>query len=472
MAPSKNSSDLTVNAGSQALPQNETQKIIYSVSELTAKIKSVLETGFPFVWVCGEVSNLRIPSSGHCYFTLKDDSAQIAAVLFRGQYRRQTRIDIEDGMSIVGLGRLSVYEPRGNYQIILEYLEPAGLGALQLAFEKLKKRLAEAGYFDQRHKKPIPFLPDKISVITSPSGAVVHDIMTILNRRFRNLHVEIVPVSVQGPRAEAEICSALSLVNQRTDSDVIILARGGGSLEDLQAFNSEAVAMAIFNSEIPVISAVGHETDVTIADFIADLRAPTPSAAAELAVPEKDALLHHKRNLDSALYRSFTKQVEKLNLILNQLIIRLKNPRKKIQDMWLRLDDLGGRLGRSLALRIQHSSDRLQWLAHRLDAGSPISQVQQYNSKLELIVNKIPEILIKYISSKSSMIHEHTIKLHALNPLAILRRGYSITRTLTEKRIVTHPDQVSLEDNIEVLLAGGTLLCNIKGKSTHGEEDV
>lgn len=457
--------------GGSAEFQPGTAKTIYSVSELTSKIKTVLEDTFPFIWICGEVSNLRMPASGHCYFTLKDESAQISAVIFRGQYR-QARLDLEDGMKIVALGRISVYEPRGNYQIILEYLEPAGLGALQLAFEKLKKRLAADGYFDQRHKKPIPFIPDKVSVITSPSGAVVHDILTILNRRFPNLRIEIVPVSVQGLRAEAEISAALTLVNRRADSDVIILARGGGSLEDLQAFNSEVVAMAIFNSEIPVISAVGHETDVTIADFIADLRAPTPSAAAELVVPEKDALLRRRSDLEKALNRTLSKHLEKLKQKLTQYHIRLKNPRKNIQEMWLRIDDLGGRLGRSLALNIQHTSDRLQWVVHRLDAVSPIAEIQKYNLKNEIIIDNLLKNITKIIKNKFSSIRETTIKLNAMNPLAVLDRGYSITRTIVEKRVVTHPDQVALHENIEVLLAGGTLLCDIQGKSTHGEKNV
>jgi exodeoxyribonuclease VII large subunit len=471
MTPPKKPLDFETHGSSPELSQSQASKIIYTVSELTAKIKSVLETGFSLIWICGEVSNLRVPPSGHFYFTLKDENAQISAVVFRGQYR-QARIDLEDGMRIVGLGRLSVYEPRGNYQVILEYLEPAGLGALQQAFEKLKKRLAAEGYFDQRHKKTIPFIPNKISVITSPSGAVVHDIITVLDRRFRNLRIEIVPVSVQGPRAEEEISAAIALVNQRADSDVIILARGGGSLEDLQAFNSETVAMAIFNSGIPLISAVGHETDVTIADFVADLRAPTPSAAAELVVPEKDSLLRHMDSLDKALHRNFTKHIDKLNLNIKQLNIRLKDPRKKIQEIFLKLDDLGSRLCRLLPLRIQHTSDRLQWLVHRLDAVSPIEQVQKYNSKLDVIIDNLFKTLVKIISIKLAVIREHTIKLNALNPLAILDRGYSITRTLIEKRVVTHPDQVSLHDDIEVLLAGGTLLCNIQGKSTDGEENV
>lgn len=451
--------------------QSQAGRTIYSVSELTARIKSLLESNFPFVWVCGEVSNYRMPASGHCYFTLKDENAQIAAVVFRAQYR-QARVTLADGMSIIGLGRLSVYEPRGNYQVILEYLEPAGLGALQLAFETLKRRLAAEGYFDPRHKKPLPFMPAKISVVTSPSGAVVHDIINVLSRRFPNLAIEIVPVNVQGPRAEAEIINALALVSQRADSDVVILARGGGSLEDLQAFNSESVAMAVFHCQIPVVSAIGHETDVTIADFIADLRAPTPSAAAELVAPEKKALLRQVAELDRALHRSFLMHLEKLNNDLRKIRVRLKDPRKKIQEVWLRLDDLGGRLQRSLGLRIRHSGDHLKWLLHRFGAVSPLTQVQKHDLELNKNNNNLFNSFNKYISDKKSALHEHTLKLEGLNPLAILGRGYSIARTLPERRVITDPGQVDLHENVEVLLAGGVLWCEIKGKSTHGEKNV
>jgi len=471
MTSPEKSSDFKACDGSTETPSHQAARTIYSVSELTDRIKSVLEASFPFVWICGEVSNFRMPASGHCYFTLKDEHAQLSAVVFRGQYR-QTRFTLEDGMSIIGLGRLSVYEPRGNYQVILEYLEPAGLGALQLAFEKLKKRLAAEGYFDPQHKKPLPFMPAKISVITSSSGAVVHDIITVLTRRLPNLWIEIVPVNVQGPHAETEISAALSLVNQCAVSDVIILARGGGSIEDLQAFNSEAVAMAIFHSEIPVVSAVGHETDVTIADFVADLRAPTPSAAAELVVPEKDELLRRGRELDKALCRGFLKYIEKLNQNIRHFRKRLHDPRRKIQELWLRLDDLSGRLGRSLVVRMQHSADQLHWMGHRLAAVSPRIQVKKYNSKLEFIVDNIYKIITISISKKRSTMREHTIKLEALNPLAILKRGYSITRSLPKKQVITHPEQVSVHENVEVLLEGGFLLCDIKGKTTYGEENL
>ena len=265
------------------------QRKIYSISELNAEIRTLIEESFSFVWIFGEISNFRTPASGHFYFTLKDNASQISAVMFRGQ-QRHLKFQPEDGMSVTGMGRLGVYEPRGTYQIILEYLEPSGIGALQIAFEKLKGRLAAEGCFEDEFKKPLPFLPKNISIITSPSGAAVHDILKTIDRRFPNLHIQIIPVKVQGYGSAEEIVAALELLNARNEAEVAILARGGGSLEDLQAFNTEPVARAIFASEIPIVSAVGHETDYTISDFVADLRAPTPTAAAELVTPDKSEL--------------------------------------------------------------------------------------------------------------------------------------------------------------------------------------
>lgn len=447
------------------------KRTIYSVSELTSRIKGLIEASFPFVWICGEISNFRVPGSGHYYFTLKDENAQIAAVMFRGHHR-QMKFVPEDGMSIIGLGRLSVYEPRGSYQIILEYIEPAGIGALQVAFEKLKKRLADEGYFDERHKKPIPHLPAKISVVTSPSGAVVHDIITIISRRFPNIHLQVVPVKVQGIGAEADIVAALQLLNDRADADVIILARGGGSLEDLQAFNSEPVAMAIFSSRIPVISAVGHETDVTIADFIADLRAPTPSAAAELVVPEKRELLRRCRELERSVRSRMASRLESLKKSLKEMRRRLMDPRRKIQEIWLRLDDLTGRLMRLAALSMRRDSDRLAGLTRRLGSSSLPATVQRFHLKLEVNASYLSKNISILIERSRSALRELSFKLDALNPLAILRRGYSVTRTLPDQRIVTDPEQVTLEQDVEVLLAAGLLLCQVKGKAKHGQENL
>ena len=262
---------------------------IYSVAELSLEIRNLLERQFPDVWVTGEVSNLRAAGSGHLYFTLKDETAQLRAVCFRNQ-ARYLKFKPQDGLAVIARGRLSVYEARGEYQLYVEFLEPAGLGALQLAFEQLKQKLAAEGLFDPARKKPLPMLPRVIGVVTSPTGAVIRDILRILHRRFRNINVLIYPVKVQGEGAAQEIAQGIEYFNRQAPVDVMIVARGGGSLEDLWAFNEEVVARAIAASKIPVISAVGHETDFTIADFVADLRAPTPSAAAELVVRRKQDL--------------------------------------------------------------------------------------------------------------------------------------------------------------------------------------
>ena len=324
----------------------ETTRKVYTISELNADIKLLLEEQFPFVWIIGEISNFRIPASGHFYFTLKDESCQLNAVMFRGQ-QQKLKFEPEDGLNITGMGRLSVYEPRGTYQIILEYMEPAGIGALQIAYEKLKARLNEEGLFDEKHKKPIPFLPQKIALITSPTGAVVHDMLTIIKRRFPNMHIQIFPVKVQGVGAEDEIVDALTLLNQTNDVDVAIVARGGGSLEDLQSFNAERVVRSVFESQIPVISAVGHETDYTITDFVADLRAPTPSAAAELAVPVKNELLRIVNNNFVALEFRVCHLIERFRRNLVDLAKGLVDPKKQIQDWRLRIDDFSARINRN-----------------------------------------------------------------------------------------------------------------------------
>jgi exodeoxyribonuclease VII large subunit len=446
------------------------RRTIHTVSELTSKIKQLLEDRFPFIWIQGEISNLRIPGSGHCYFTLKDEKAQIPAVMFRG-LGRQVRLIPEDGMRIVGFGRISVFEPRGTYQIILEHLEPAGIGALQLAFEALKKRLAHEGYFDPRHKKKLPFLPRKISIVTSPTGAVVHDIITVVSRRFPRIHLEIVPVRVQGAGAEAEIVQAVEWVNRRGDSDIIIIARGGGSLEDLQPFNSESLAMAIFNSGIPVISAVGHETDFTIADFIADLRAATPSAAAELAVPDMNTLARSHAALSGALLGAVQRRVAAYKRDVAGLQKRLSDPRKKVQLEWLRVDDLAGRLTRLSQLRLRQEKQRLEWWVKSLNANSPAGMIQRLKQSVDSKESKIISLFVNYISHNRLVLREKTAKLEALSPLGILRRGYSITRSLPDRRVILDPDRVQLAQEVEVRVAEGVLFCTVKGKFRHGKED-
>jgi len=445
---------------------------ILTISELTDRIKQLLESRFPFVWLRGEISNIRQPPSGHLYFTLKDENAQIAAVMFRGQ-RHQLTFDPENGLSVTGLGRVSVYEPRGSYQIILEYMEPAGIGALQMAFEKLKVRLAAEGYFDPANKLPLPFLPRTLCLITSPGGAVIHDMLKVIDRRYPNVAVDIAPVSVQGPEAAAEIAAALRLVNRMGRADIVVLARGGGSLEDLQAFNSETVAQAIHESGIPIVSAIGHETDYTIADFTADLRAPTPSAAIEMVLPEKQALQHRLTVLTHRLNYNFNIYYEYLNDKLSSLHKRIAHPVKQLQDLWLRVDDLTNRLDRNLRQAALSDRRHLEWWIQRLFATSPLLKVRKYQLNIEELYHNILKSFNIFYKLKTQRFTMANARLAALNPIAVLQRGYSITRTLPpDPTIVTAAENVHVGQRVEVLLAAGRLLCQVEGKSDYGQEDL
>ncbi len=439
------------------------QRRIYTVSELTFKIKDLLEESFPFVWINGEISNFRVPASGHYYFTLKDDTAQINAVMFRNQ-NRTIIFDLEDGMNITGLGRISLYEPRGTYQIIFEHLEPKGAGAIHLAFEQLKTRLLEEGLFDEAHKSPLPFLPKKISIITSPTGAVVHDILKIVNRRFSTLQVEIIPVKVQGDGAEHEIVSAIEILNLRSNSDLAILARGGGSLEDLHAFNAENVAKAIFASNIPIISAVGHETDFCIADFVADLRAPTPSAAAELAVPLKQDLLNRVSELSTHLTMRFKRNLEYSRNRVQEMSNRLVHPSRKIGDLRLKTDDLMTRLARMFRNKIVQQQESVKWQVERLSANNPLIQTNYLKDKLDLNCVTLLNYIKLLIDKKRFLLREAVAGLHVLSPEATLSRGYSITRTIPDAAVVRDPQKVSIGQDLEVTIAKGSLICRVKGK--------
>jgi len=444
-------------------PSGTHQRRIYTVSELTFKIKDLLEKNYPFVWINGEISNFRVPASGHYYFTLKDDTAQINAVMFRNQ--NQTLIfDLENGINITGLGRISVYEPRGTYQIIFEYLEPKGTGAIHLAFEQLKIRLFEEGLFDEAHKSPLPFLPKKISIITSPTGAVVYDILKIINRRFSNFQVEIIPVKVQGDGAEHEIVSAIEMLNFWSNSDLAILARGGGSLEDFHAFNAENVARAIFASTIPIISAVGHETDFCIADFVADLRAPTPSAAAELAVPLKQNLSNRVYELSTLLTMRFVRNLEGLQIRVQEMSNRLVHPSRKIGDLRLKTDDLMTRLVKTFNNTIVQQYEGVKWQVERLYANNPLVRTNILKDKLELKCDNLINFIRIIINKKRFLLREAMAGLHALSPKATLSRGYSITRTIPDADVVRDPQKVSIGQDLEVTVAKGSLICRVKGK--------
>ncbi len=444
------------------------QQRIYTVSELTVEIREVLEERFPMVWITGEISNFRMPASRHYYFTLKDARCQLSAVMFRGQ-NRNLKFTPEDGMNITGLGRISLYEPRGTYQIIFEYLEPRGVGALQVAFEQLKNRLMADGLFDEKHKKPIPFLPRNIGIVTSGTGAVVHDILKVVNRRFPDVRIDIVPVRVQGDGSAEEIADALDLLNRRGDADVIILARGGGSLEDLQSFNSETVARAVFASDIPVISGVGHETDVTIADFVADLRAPTPSAAAEQAVPVKVELAERCSSLTMTLIGRFYRYLEQHRRTLDSFSRRLVHPTRRIDEFRLRVDDLSDRMARQMQRLIRDRRDHLGWRTEKLHSSSPVVQIRKLLEKTDSLTGMLCHRLDTACRDNRARLRELTARLHALDPEAVLARGYSIALTVPDESVVRDAASVAEDQLLDIRVARGRIRCRIEGKTTHDD---
>lgn len=351
---------------------------VVSVSELTAAVKELLEEGIGQVTVRGEISNWRPAASGHIYFSLKDADATISGALFRGSASKAKSLSsLKDGVEVVARGRISVYAPRGTYQIIVDSIEPVGAGSLQEKFEALKKKLFSEGLFDQGRKRPLPLLPSRIVVITSPTGAAIRDVLSVLKRRSAGVSVMIIPALVQGECAPAELIKAIETANEHKLGEVILLTRGGGSLEDLWCFNDEQLARAIFASEIPVVSAVGHEIDFTIADFVADLRAPTPSAAAELLVQEQAALVESLEDLRLRLAVSMRNELEQACLRLASITARLKNPLDRINDLRLRFDDWQERLATAMNQTISRSRDQLLRFNDSLQALSPLQVLER-----------------------------------------------------------------------------------------------
>ncbi|MCU0809065.1 MAG: exodeoxyribonuclease VII large subunit [Candidatus Contendobacter sp.] len=390
---------------------------IYTVSRLNQDVRALLEGEFPSLWVEGEVSNLSRPSSGHLYFSLKDAKAQIRCALFQNRaflFRDCPR----NGQHVLVRGRVSLYEPRGDFQIIVEYVEEAGAGALRRAYDELRLKLEREGLFAPEHKRPLPRFPRRIGVITSPTGAAIRDVLTTLRRRCPSVPVLLYPVPVQGDGAAECIASTLRLASERRDCDVLLLARGGGSLEDLQAFNEEPVARAIFACPIPLVTGIGHETDVTIADFAADLRAATPTAAAELASIDRLEWLRRTRllaeRLDSALQRQFAYQRQRLAELTRRL--DRAQPRRRLQDRAQRLDDLDQRLRAAVRQRLETTSQRLRGLSSHL---------------------------------------------HALSPLATLDRGYAIVRRYPDGDILRRASEAHIGDIVEALLRQGRLHCQV-----------
>jgi exodeoxyribonuclease VII large subunit len=436
-------------------------KQIITVSELTLQIKKHLEKGFEEVWLEGEISNFRSPSSGHYYFTLKDETSQIRAVIFRfmGRY---LKYQPQDGLYIICRGRISIYEPRGEYQISLDYMEPKGVGALQIAFDQLKEKLKKEGLFDPEHKKPLPLLPTTIGIVTSPTGAVIKDIVQVIGRRFPNVALLINPVKVQGEGSAQEIASAIATLNRISGIDVIILARGGGSLEDLWSFNEEIVARAIHHSTVPVVSAVGHEIDFTIADFVADLRAPTPSAAAELVVRDKKELSRFIVSLSERLMNRMVQVIETEKQQCSFLQKRLPDLRLRLGDLHLRADDLKNRLAPRVLHVLRLRKEMLKGKRVRLFLRNPRLMIEDAFKRLTLSEKGLANGIRQVLQQFRQCLETYAGGLDGLSPLNVLKRGYSITRLLPSYQIVKESTVLSPGDSVNVVLEKGDICCTVE----------
>lgn len=393
---------------------------VLSVEQLNKQIRNLLELNIGTVWIKGEISNFKPHASGHWYFSLKDASSQISAVMFKGQNSKM-KFKVQDGLEVIAKGKITSYEPRGTYQILCEFLEPVGAGALQKAFEQLKEKLAAEGLFDVSKKRPVPLFPAQIAVVTSPTGAAIKDILNIIKRRNKTVGVTVIPTQVQGATAAQQIVESLDQAYRVKNFDVIIVGRGGGSIEDLWCFNEEIVARKIAQSPVPIVSAVGHEIDFTIADFVADLRAPTPSAAAELVTRDSAELQTRLAQLSRLMGSAMQKKLSSLNEKCRGIVKRLVDPRKRIQDLILRNDEL---------------FDRLQLAAQNI------------------------------LSFKNLKLQKLMALLNTLSPLKVLDRGFSITKK--NEKLITDLNQVQVADSIEVILAKGELTVTVIERRENG----
>ncbi len=437
-----------------------TQRIVLSVSQLNHEVGQLLMQGFPPLWVEGEISNLSRPRSGHLYFTLKDDQAQLRCAMFRNSALKNT-LQPENGMQVIARGQVGLYEPRGDYQFIISRMEEAGEGILQRQFEALKKQLAAQGLFDAEHKQPLPEYPRHIGIITSSSGAAIRDILNVLDRRCPHIPVTIYPVAVQGEPAKTEIVAALHQANndrRAQPCDVLILARGGGSLEDLWAFNEEIVAQAIYDSRLPVISGVGHEIDFTITDFVADQRAPTPSAAAELVSRDSEVLNRHlQRNLQQ-LNAQLQRILQRHHLHLQNLTTRLntQQPESQLQRQYQRLDELDNRLNRLLSQQLSRQQDRLKQLSRALQRQSPGTTILQQQQNLARIRYQLGLLIKQQTDKQQDKLRLQAARLDAYSPLATLQRGYSLAYD-KKHRLVRSVKQLKPGQTLTTQLADGTV---------------
>jgi exodeoxyribonuclease VII large subunit len=427
---------------------------------LTGLLRTSIEAQFSDIWLEGELSNLRAPGSGHVYCTLKDKTSQIRAVLFRSTAVR-LRFALQEGLQVIVRGRLTVYEPRGEYQIVLDTVEPKGIGALQLAFEQLKERLATEGLFDQDRKKSIPAFPRTVGVVTSLTGAAIRDILAVLRRRWPTLHILIAPVQVQGENAGRQIAEALIALNKLGSVDVIIVGRGGGSLEDLWSFNEEIVVRAIAGSHVPVVSAVGHEIDVTLADFVADLRAPTPSAAAEAVVPVLAEIVERLRELKVRLGQVMLRHCAFERQRLDAGIRGVTDVRFRLQEAAQRTDDMVDRLREMVQQLLTAWRERVHGVQSDLSGLNPILAIKQGLAIVPQFSKRLEGQMGVMLAQHRYRIHAKLAQLNTLSPLAILGRGYSILQTVPAGQILHRANDVGVGQELEAQLASGRLSCTV-----------
>lgn len=434
----------------------QAERQILSISELNRKVRGLLEDHLPLLWVEGEISNFACPASGHWYLSLKDDQAQVRCAMFRNANQR-VRFQPRDGTQVLIRCRAGLYEGRGEYQLIIEHMEEAGFGALQRQFEQLKQKLAEEKLFDNQYKQPLPTFINHIGVVTSPTGAAVNDILSVLNRRFPSIKVSIFATAVQGDQAPAQIVDAIESANQQGQCDALIVGRGGGSLEDLWSFNEEIVARAIFNSTIPVVSAVGHEVDFTIADFVADLRAPTPSAAAELLSPDGEAMLNQLGRYQQQLTEALDRTIKQLSFKVDYLQKRLQHPGKKLQQQNQHLDHLEIRLRRAVLATIESLKAKTQSVTQPLQRCNPNQTILDYQQRVADVIQLMSRSINLQLDQRQKRVNQSMHLLDAVSPLKTVGRGYAIIRD-QQNTVVKTVDKVNTGDQLRGQLADGEIL--------------
>lgn len=446
------------------------ERIILSISQLNAEVSQLLTQGFAALWVEGEISNFVRHTSGHLYFSLKDAGAQVRCAMFRGR-TSTLKIQPKNGIKVIARGKVGLYETRGEFQMVVDLMEEAGIGALQRQFEDLKRELSAQGLFAIEHKQALPHFPRSIGVITSPTGAAIRDILHVLQRRCPQIPVYVYPVAVQGDGAGEQIARTIAQADQEQRCDVLIVGRGGGSIEDLWAFNEAVVAQAIYHCKTPIISGVGHEIDFTIADFVADVRAPTPSAAAELVSPDMAAHQQHLQRLTTQLHRGQQRTLQMAQERFARLQQRLEHqrPTNRLQQKAQRLDELDMRLQQAMRRQQQQHETRLAQLQQRLQTQSPLKTIQHQQLQVNRQTQSLYSLMQQLLNKQRNRLQLQVGKLHALSPLATLERGYSITQSHNGK-VIKDAEQIDIGQTLITKLQRGTveskvtkIVANLKG---------